>query len=68
MGKLYQHWSTNALEDKLVKNKQDIAEWEHDIKTIKSKIYVIVLSKYIRKAREENRAIEAELFYRKNHQ
>lgn len=64
--KNFQHWSTEALESRKKHLFSDIIQYENLLVNAKSMLYRISLNHYIKKAREEIRAIDAELCYREH--
>lgn len=64
--KNYQHWSTDALEARKIYLYGDIDQYESLLINAKSALFRISLSHYIKKAKEEIRAIDAELCYREH--
>lgn len=64
--KNFQHWSTETLEARKDTLYSDIAQYESLLVNAKSMLYRLSLGHYIKKAREEIRAIDAELCYREH--
>lgn len=64
--KNFQHWSTETLETRRDNLYADIAQYESLLANAKSMLFRISLNHYIKKAREEIRAIDAELCYREH--
>ena len=65
--KKYQHWSTETLEIKKKNLHSDVEEWERVLVNTKSLLIQFSLTHAIKKAKEEIRAIDAELCYREVH-
>lgn len=64
--KNYQHWSTEALNDRKLSLLDDIDQWERFLVNTHSKLIQLSLNHYIKKAKEEIHAIDAELCYREH--
>lgn len=64
--KNFQHWSTETLESRKSNLYSDIAQYENLLVNAKSFLYRMSITHYIKKAREEIRAIDAELCYREH--
>lgn len=64
--KNYQYWSLEALQYKKQALINDIEEWNRVISETKSTLIRISLNYYIKKSREQLRAIDAELCYREH--
>ena len=64
--KNFQHWSTDALESRKNALYSDIAQYESLLVNAKSFLYRMSLTHYIKRSREEIRAIDAELCYREH--
>ena len=64
--KNFQHWSTETLEARKSTLYSDIVQYESLLVNAKSMLYRLSLGYYIKKAREEIRAIDAELCYREH--
>lgn len=64
--KNFQHWSTETLEARKNALYSDITQYENQLVNAKSFLYRMSITHYIKKAREEIRAIDAELCYREH--
>ena len=64
--KNYQHWSTEALNARKASLFDDINQWERNLVNAHSILIRLSLSHYIKKAKEEIHAIDAELCYREH--
>ena len=64
--KKYQHWSLEALKSKRQSLFEDIEEWNSILARTKSVLIQFSLTHYIKNAKEEIRAIDAELCYREH--
>lgn len=64
--KKYQHWSLEALKSKRQSLFEDIEEWNSILARTKSALIQLSLTHYIKRAKEEIRAIDAELCYREH--
>jgi hypothetical protein len=64
--KNFQHWSTETLESRKSVLYSDIAQYESLLVNAKSFLYRMSLGHYIKKAKEEIHAIDAELCYREH--
>lgn len=64
MNKMYQHWSTESLRQKIKYLEEDIEDWNRTLSQTKSLLITLSLTHAIKKAKEQIRAIEAELVYR----
>jgi hypothetical protein len=64
--KNYQHWSTETLEARKKNLYADIEQYESFLANAKSMLIRLSLNHYIKKAKEEIRAIDAELCYREH--
>ena len=62
--KKFQYWSTETLKSKREGLCAEIRQWENVIVNAKSLLVQLSLSHYIKKAKEEIHAIDAELCYR----
>lgn len=65
--KNYQHWSTDTLTHRRGRLLADIEDWERTLRETKSVLIRFSLTHHIKKAKEEIRAIDAELCYREHH-
>lgn len=64
--KNYQHWSTDTLINRKTRLLADVADWERTLQETKSILIQFSLTHYIKKTKEEVRAIDAELCYREH--
>ncbi len=64
--KNYQHWSTDTLIHRRKCLLADIEDWEKTLRETKSVLIRFSLTYYIKKTKEEIRAIDAELCYREH--
>jgi hypothetical protein len=64
--KNFQHWSTETLEARKDTLYSDIAQYESLLVNAKSFLYRMSITHYIKRSREEIRAIDAELCYREH--
>lgn len=64
--KNFQHWSTETLEARKGNLYADITQYEDLLVNAKSILYRMSLTYYIKRAKEEIRAIDAELCYREH--
>ena len=64
--KNYQHWSTETHESRKNALYSDIAQYESLLVNAKSFLYRMSLTHYIKRAKEEIHAINAELCYREH--
>ena len=64
--KNYQHWSLETLKHKRNSLMESIQQWERVLVEVNSKLVQLSLTHYIKKAKEEIHAIDAELCYREH--
>ena len=64
--KNYQHWSLETLKHKRNSLMESVQQWERILVEVNSKLVQLSLTHYIKKAKEEIRAIDAELCYREH--
>ena len=64
--KNYQYWSLETLENKKKSLIESVNQWERILVEVKSKLIQFSLTYYIKKAKEEIHAIDAELSYREH--
>lgn len=64
--KNYQHWSLETLKHKRYNLMESIVQWERILVEVNSKLVQLSLTHYIKKTKEEIRAIDAELCYREH--
>lgn len=64
--KNYQHWSMETLNKKRDSLLEEISKHEETLSVTKSMLYQIFLTHCIKTAKEEVRAIDAELCYREH--
>jgi hypothetical protein len=64
--KNFQHWSTEALNSRKDTLYADISQYENQLVNAKSFLYLLSLNHHIKRAKEEIRAIDAELCYREH--
>ena len=62
--KKYQYWSLDTLRKKRKSLLENIEEWNKVLSETKSALIQLSLTHYIKRAKEEIRAIDAELCYR----
>lgn len=64
--KNYQHWSLETLKYKRESLVRSIEQWERVLSEVRSRLIQFSLTHYIKTAKEEIRAIDAELCYREH--
>ena len=64
--KNYQYWSLETLKHKRESLVESIQQWERVLIEVNSKLVQLSLTHYIKKTREEIRAIDAEICYREH--